>query len=233
MSQEARSEALIEVLEELEHSDIGFVLVGGYAISQFETRFSTDLDLVIAPHDYDEIVAFLTERDFERTADLKVPPAETIYNREIELFKRATGLPHPVGVDVLVNGLGCRQTEAEWSFEYLYQHSTETTISGVSRSTTARAADGEVLAAAKLHSARKTDLADVLAAIPNIVLEEVEMHLHRGDKEALREQLESASKFIEEGGLDHRFKSMFGQSSASADDIDVLLEFLQRQQNRL
>jgi hypothetical protein len=30
--------------------------------------------------------------------------------------------------------------------------------------------------------------------------------------------------------LDHRFKSMFGQSSASADDIETLLEFLKRQQ---
>lgn len=52
MSQEDRSEALIEVLEELEQSAIGFVLVGGYAISQFEPRFSTDLNLVIAPDDY-------------------------------------------------------------------------------------------------------------------------------------------------------------------------------------
>jgi len=73
MSQEDRSEALIEVLEELEQSDIGFVLVGGYAISQFETRFSTDLDLVIAPDDYDEVVAFLEAHGFERQADLEVP----------------------------------------------------------------------------------------------------------------------------------------------------------------
>lgn len=63
MSQEERSEALIEVLEELDQSDIGFVLVGGYAISQFETRFSTDLDLVIAPDDDERVVTFLeTER---------------------------------------------------------------------------------------------------------------------------------------------------------------------------
>ncbi len=107
------------MLEELEQSDIGFVLVGGYAISQFETRFSTDLDLVIAPDDYDEVVAFLEARGFERQADLEVPPEETIYNREIELFERTEGLPHPVGVDILVNGLGCRQTETEWSFDYL------------------------------------------------------------------------------------------------------------------
>ncbi|MBX0325054.1 hypothetical protein EGH21_18660 [Halomicroarcula sp. F13] len=171
MSQEDRSEALIEVLEELEQSDIGFVLVGGYAISQFEARFSTDLDR-----------------------------------------------------------LGCRQTKAEWSFDYLRTHSSPTTISGGTQSTTARAADGEVLVAAKLHSGRKTDLADVLAAIPSINLDMVETHLHRGDADALRDQLSEAQTFIEEGGLDHRFKSMFGQSSASAEDIETLLEFLKRQQ---
>ena len=160
MSQEERSEALIEVLEDLQGSDIDFVLVGGYAVSQFETRFSTDLDLVIAPDDYDEVVAFLEEHEFERQDELEVPPEETIYNREIELFERTEGLVHPVGVDVLVNGLGCRQTKAEWSFEYLREHSTEQTIPGGSRSTTARTADGEILVAAKLHSGRPTDLAD-------------------------------------------------------------------------
>lgn len=230
MSQEERSKALIEVLEELDQSDIGFVLVGGYAISQFETRFSTDLDLVIAPDDYERVVAFLEGHQFERTDELEVPPEETIYNREIELFQRTEGLVHPVGVDVLVNGLGCRQTGAEWSFDYLRDHSTETTISGGSRSTTARAAEGEVLVAAKLHSGRQTDLADVLAAVPEIDFERVESHLHRGDEDSLRSQLSEAQAFIEDGGLDHRFKSLFGQSSASSDDIDVLVEFLEAQQ---
>lgn len=69
----------------------------------------------------------------------------TIYDREIELFERTKGLPHPVGIDLLVNGLGCRQTEAEWSFDYLYEHSTETTIAGGTRSTTVRTVDGEIL----------------------------------------------------------------------------------------
>lgn len=89
------------------------MLVGGYAVSQFETRFSTDLDLVIAPRDYDDVVAFLEEHHFQRDDELEVPPDETIYNREIELFERSEGLVHPVGVDILVNGLGCRQTKEE------------------------------------------------------------------------------------------------------------------------
>lgn len=227
MSQEERSEALIEVLEDLQESDIGIVLVGGYAVSQFETRFSTDLDLVIAPEDYDEVVAFLEEHDFERDEELEVPPDETIYNREIELFERSEGLVHPVGVDVLVNGLGCRQTKAEWSFEYLREHSTEQTISGGSRSTTARTADGEVLVAAKLHSGRPTDLADVLAAVPEIDFDTVAKHLHRGDEDALRTQLDQAREFIENDGLDHRFKSLFGRSAASEDDVETLLDFLE------
>ena len=229
MSQEERSEALIGVLEDLQESDIGFVLVGGYAVSQFETRFSTDLDLVIAPDDYDEVVTFLEEHNFERDEELEVPPDETVYNREIELFERSEGLVHPVGVDVLVNGLGCRQTKAEWSFEYLREHSTEQTISGGSRLTTARTADGEVLVAAKLHSGRPTDLADVLAAVPEVDFETVAKHLHCGDEEALRSQLDEARKFIEDEGLDHRFKCLFGRSTASQDDIKKLLSFLDAQ----
>jgi len=229
MSHEERSEALIDILTELEQSEIPFVLVGGYAISQFETRFSTDLDLVIAPEDYDELIQFLKMHKFERTDELDVPPEESIYNREIELFERTEGLVHPVGVDVLVNGLGCRQTTAEWSFDYLRAHSTKTAISGGSKSTTAKAAEGEVLVAAKLHSARETDLADVLAMVPEIDFDRVERHLHRGDEEALEAQLRKAIEFVEEGGLDHRFKSLFGRSAASTDDIDSLVSFLQRQ----
>lgn len=217
------------MLKDLQESDIGYVLVGGYAVSQFETRFSTDLDLVIAPDEYDDVVAFLERHEFERRDELEVPPDETIYNRAIELFERTEGLVHPVGVDVLVNGLGCRQTEAEWSFEYLREHSTEQTISGGSRSTTARTADGEVLVAAKLHSGRPTDLADVLAAVPEIDFETVATHLHRGNEAALRSQLEDAREFIENDGLDHRFKSLFGQSAASSDDVEALVDFLEAQ----
>ena len=93
MSQEARSEALIAVLSELAASDIEFVLVGGYAISQYETRFSTDLDLVIAPDDHGSVVAFLEEHDFERVNQFDVPPGETRFGRSVELFERSRGLP--------------------------------------------------------------------------------------------------------------------------------------------
>jgi hypothetical protein len=108
-------------------------------------------------------------REFERTVELDVKPEETIYGQTTHVFERSDGLPHPDGVDLLVNGLGCRHTGAEWSFDYLCAHSTDTTISET-RSRTARVADGDVLVAAKPYSGRKTDLADVLAAVPPIDL---------------------------------------------------------------
>jgi len=72
-----------------------------------------------------------------------------------------------------VNGLGCRQTEAQWSFDYLYDHSHQQEVSGGTVTTTARVIDGAVLIAAKLHSGRETDLRDVLSVAEEIDLKAV------------------------------------------------------------
>ena len=65
--------------------------------------------------------------------------------------------------------------------------------------------------------------------MPVIDFETVAKHLHRGDEEALRSQLGEARKFIENEGLDHRFKSLFGRSATSQNDIEALLNFLEAQ----
>jgi predicted nucleotidyltransferase component of viral defense system len=49
MSFNNRSDALIELLKELTQAGHKYVLVGGYAVSAFNARFSTDLDIVVAP----------------------------------------------------------------------------------------------------------------------------------------------------------------------------------------
>ena len=67
MSFHDRSDALIELLKELTETDHQYVLAGGYAVSVFNTRFSTDLDIVIAPDAKAELVTFLEGRGFEET----------------------------------------------------------------------------------------------------------------------------------------------------------------------
>ncbi len=66
MSFDDRSTALIELLEELNESDLEYVLVGGYAVSAFNTQFSTDLDIVVLPEEKDAFVEFLETRDSRR-----------------------------------------------------------------------------------------------------------------------------------------------------------------------
>jgi len=66
VSFEDRSAALVELLAELEERDLQYVLVGGYAVSAFNARFSTDLDVVVLPDEKDAFVEFLEERGFEK-----------------------------------------------------------------------------------------------------------------------------------------------------------------------
>ena len=59
MSFNNRSDALIELLEELTREEQEYVLVGAYAVSAFNAGFSTDLDLVVAPDSKAEFAEFL------------------------------------------------------------------------------------------------------------------------------------------------------------------------------
>lgn len=128
-----------------------------------------------------------------------------------------------------MNGLGCRQTEAQWSFDYLYDHSRKQEVSGGTKTTTARVIDGAVLVAAKLHSGRETDLRDVLAIAEEIELATVTPHLHRGDDDALQAQLEHGVDILGSDELKHGYRSDFGSSTVSTETIAAVHQYLTEQ----
>lgn len=230
MSFSDRSDALIELLEDLDANDYRYVLVGGYAVSAFNARFSTDLDVVVAPDEKEEFVAFLEARGFEQRDSHE---KQWFYDTEVLEYEKRVAPQQPIGFDVLVNGLGCRQTEAQWSFDYLYDHSREQEVSGMTAATTARVVNGAVLVAAKLHSGRETDLRDVLAVAEEIDLETVTPHLHRGDEGALRTQLEHGQEILQSDDLKHGFRSDFGASAVSAETVTALQAYLDEQIEQL
>lgn len=223
MSFSARSEALVELLEAIDEAGLGYVLVGGYAVSAFETRFSTDLDIVVAPETVTKYVSFLTDREFERQGTHE---KEWAYATEVIEYEKRLGPKQPIGVDLLVNGLGCRQTQAQWSYDYLTAHSTEQEVSGGTVSTTARVVDGAVLVAAKLHSGRETDVRDVLAVAEEIDLQNVTPHLTRGEPDALRDSLDRGLDVLDSDELRHGFRSDFGASAVSTETVDQLRVYL-------
>ena len=230
MSFHNRSDALIELLEELIEEGHKYVLVGGYAVSAFNARFSTDLDIVVAPDSKTDFVKFLEDRSFEET---DIHAKKWFYDTEVIEYKKQLAPQQPIGFDLLVNGLGCRQTEAQWSFDYLYDHSHKQEVSGGTRTTAARVVDGAVLVAAKLHSGRETDLRDVLAVAEEINLEAVTPHLRRGNDAALREQLERGLKILETEELKHGYRSDFGVSAVSMETVTALQEYLSAQVEQL
>ena len=230
MSLGDRSDALVSLLADLQESDLSYVLVGGYAVSVFNARFSTDLDIVAPPDAVDEFVEFLAERGFEQTDSHS---KHWIYDTEVREFEKRLAPRQPIGFDLLVNGLGCRQTEAQWSFEYLSEHSHRREISGGTMTTSANVVDGTVLVATKLHSGRETDLRDVLAVAEEVRLEAVTPHLHRGDEQARKEQLERGKEVLASDGLRHGYRSDFGESSISTGTVTSLREYLTEQIERL
>ncbi|RQG95744.1 hypothetical protein [Natrarchaeobius oligotrophus] len=230
MSFTDRSDALIELLEELNESDLKYVLVGGYAVSVFNARFSTDLDIVVAPENKSDFVSFLEDRGFEETDS---HAKRWFYDTEVIEYKKRLAPKQPIGFDLLVNGLGCRQTEAQWSFNHLYDHSAEQTVSGGTTTTKARAVDGAVLVAAKLHSGRETDIRDIVAIAEEIALTTVTPHLHRGETDALREQLERAKEILESDELKHGYRSDFGASAISEPTVNSLRNYLAAQIEKL
>ena len=114
------SNALIELLEELTQQGHEYVLVGGYAVSAFNAHFSTDLDIVVAPDSKADFVEFLEQQGFEETDS---HGKKWLYDTEVIEYEKRLTPQQPIGFDLLVNGLGCRQTEAQCSFDYLYDHS--------------------------------------------------------------------------------------------------------------
>jgi len=111
MSFHNRSDALIELLEELAQAGHEYVLVGGYAVSAFNARFSTDLDIVVASDSKAEFAEFLERRDFGKTDS---HAKDWFYDTEVIEYEKRLTPQQPIGFDLLVNGLGCRQTEAQW-----------------------------------------------------------------------------------------------------------------------
>jgi len=230
VSFEDRSAALVELLAELEERDLQYVLVGGYAVSAFNARFSTDLDVVVLPDEKDAFVEFLEERGFEKMDSHR---KKWVYDTEVVEYEKRLAPRQPIGFDLLVNGLGCRQTKTQWSFDYLSDHSSTEEIRGGTVVTTARVVDGAVLVAAKLHSGRETDLRDVLAVAEEIDLETITPHLHRGDTAALSERLERGIEILESDELRHGFRSDFGAAAVSEQTVADLKAYLATQIDRL
>ena len=68
----------------------------------------------------------------------------------------------PVDVDILMNGLVCRITDATWGIDYIKRHSVKRKLSNSGFLTPEK----ELLIAMKFHSGRLSDIRDIVALMP-------------------------------------------------------------------
>jgi hypothetical protein len=227
MSLPDREQELLTTLDAINDVGLPYVLVGGWAVTAFNQRFSTDVDLVVPEESVDDYESLFLDRDYNRTSE---HDTSGIYEGRFIQYSKDVG--NPVSIELMVNALHCRQTNAEWSYRYLDQHSQPVTV-GRTQSVDTRIPERDLFLAIKLHSGRFTDARDVVAAATDADFDRVETHLHRGDPELLSEQLDNISEQLADESFVDAFKGEFQQQTVPEATIERVRGFLAAHQERL
>jgi len=228
MSLRERQSELIDTHQAIQDAELPYVLVGGWAVSAFQTRFTTDIDTVIpdtALGDYDSL---LDELGYEKQFEKDV--SNEYEGRMIQYIKPVGD--NAVKFEALVDAMGCRQTDAEWSYRYLHEHSTVESII-VGEDLYGRIPEPALLFSMKLHSGRKADTRDLVVISTRTEFDRIERHVHRGDPEELEGQLKMVLDRLQQDGFADSFKGVFQQEELPANAVEDLISFLSDQRDRL
>jgi len=228
MSLPERQSELIDTHRAVQDAELPYVLVGGWAVSAFQTRFTTDIDTVVPDTALDDYDTLLRDRGYNKQFEQDV---SNEYDGRMIQYTKEVGA-NAVKFEALVDAMGCRQTDAEWSYRYLHEHSTIESLD-VAEDLNGRIPEPALLFAMKLHSGRKADTRDLVVISLRADFDRIERHVHRGDPEKLDKQIEMVLNRLEEDGFEDAFKGVFQQEELPADAVDSLVSFLAKQRNRL
>lgn len=221
MNRADRENEIFEVLQEFKENDLDFIVVGGYGVSAYQHRFSVDADLVIKEEDLEKFTTLLEDQGFEKRSDVELD----VYGGRYVAYVKDRELP--VTIDLLVDKLKCRQTDASWNYNYFKQHSEPRTIQGSEKTVQVPVPEKELLIAVKLHSGRRTDVRDVVALAQDIDADEVMRHIDRGDQEKLEDVLEEVDDDLGSEGFEDSFKGVFSQGELPDNKIQEVMRIIE------
>jgi hypothetical protein len=228
MSLPERQAELVATHRAVQDAELPYVLVGGWAISAFQTRFTTDIDAVIPGTALDDYDALLDDLGYEKQFEKDV---SNEYEGRMIQYKKPVG-ENAVKFEALVDAIGCRQTDAEWSYRYLHEHSTVESLD-VAEDLNGRIPEPALLFAMKLHSGRMADTRDLVVISTRADFDRIERHIHRGDSEKLAGRIETVMGRLEADNFEDSFKGVFQQEELPADAVDELLSFLSDQRAKI
>ena len=211
-----RENQIFNVLSEFINNKLRFVIVGGYAVSAYKHRFSIDADIIIKKEDLKKFEEILKKNKFNNSISKEL---EHIYASE---FKRYETKEKPsASIDILINGIGSRTTNASFSLEQIEKHSKKRKIIGMEKEIIAIVPNKEIIIALKIHSGRLTDFRDIVALCQNIEIEIIKEYTKIGNKNILRENIKKLLELIEKKEFIDSFKGVFQEKKYNIDLNEV------------
>lgn len=219
-----RENEIMNILKKIENMD--FILVGGYAVSSLTVhRFSVDCDIVVSKS-LNAIKALLEQEGY--ALSVRKTGFDMVYGGEFENYTKKIKKLY-VGVDLMINALVSRDTNASWSYEYIKKHSIEANIGAV----TCAVPEKELLIAMKIHAGRKADIRDIIMLLEGCDHDKILKHLKRGDMELLKARLGAILETLDDKKLVDSLKGAFRLKQSVEKDISTTRKLLEKTEAQL
>lgn len=207
-----RENEIFDILQKLIDAGLDFIVVGGYAVSAFKHRFSVDADIVISSENLGKFENILKEQGFKKVIEKAL---ENIYSSK---FIRYEKKEFKVSVDLLIDALASRTTDASFNYDLFLKNSEKKKIIGTEKEIYVRIPIKELLIATKLHSGRLTDFRDIAALARGTDLDLIKSLSSRGDINKVKENLKNLNKGVNNKNFIDSFKGVFLEKKF---DIDL------------
>ena len=162
-----RERKIFETLKAIRN--LKFAVIGGYAANAYALpRFSVDCDIVIEDNaSLDKIERALKKIGYEKIGADKI---NAIYGGNFARYEKRLEHNFKVSMDVLVENVLDRQTNANFSAAWVFEHSSLQVLKGktITESIKLHIINPDSLVVMKMASCRSTDIRDVFMLIPSV-----------------------------------------------------------------
>jgi hypothetical protein len=204
-----KENAVFDILQIFIDEKLEFVIVGGYAVSSYKHRFSVDADIVIQSKDLEKFETVLKREKFTKgyEKDLDNP-----YSSKFMRYQKGLA-----SVDLLIDAIASRTTNACFSYELLLNNSSKRKIIGIEKEVLAMVPSKEMIIVMKIHSGRLTDFRDVAALAKDSNTETIKKFIFIGNLKVLKANLDHLNKIVYDKNFVDSFKGVFIEKKFDVD----------------
>ena len=200
---------IFEILQRFIDERLEFIVVGGYAVSSFKHRFSVDADIVIQNKDLEKFEKILKKQGFKQMISREL---ENIYSSKFIRYDK-----NSASIDIMIDALASRQTNASFSYDLLLNNSSRRKIIGIEKEVSARVPSREMLIITKIHSGRLTDFRDIAALAKDSDLNLIKRMLFVGNMGDLNKNLKKLNGTANNPKFKDSFKGVFMEKKFDID----------------